>query len=142
MVSPLVVGWQPRSREPPTRPARASPKRIQAGVDALESSSRDSGGVFVLFFIHRLEFDGIGGDHLEIAATLRAGDDLAFINLVFLNVQISLAFRTVHHDSSTLRILLYLVSSRAKSRGSQRKFNMSDAPRRKAMLPDLRLMLE
>src|SRR5258705_4700666 len=76
--------------------------------------------VLVLFLIDRLEFNGIGGDYLKVAATLRAGDNLAFIDLVFLNVQVGLAFRTQHHDASTIGIpLIYLVSSRAKGQGAR-----------------------
>ena len=72
--------------------------------------------VFLDFvFADYLQFNRIDGVHLEVRATLRAGDDRAFIDFIFLDVEVRLAFRTVHHDFlHTQGTLLYLVSSRGK----------------------------
>src|SRR5208283_4056869 len=67
---------------------------------------------FDLVFADYLEFNGIHCDHLEVGAALRAGDDRPFIDLIFFDVEIRLAFWTVHHDFLHTRgTLLYLVSS-------------------------------
>jgi hypothetical protein len=70
-------------------------------------------GVFLVIilyvpFVHRLEFDGIGGDHLEVRAALRARDDLPFIDFIFLDVEIGLAFRAVQHASLHAEDILYI----------------------------------
>jgi len=90
----------PRSRDP-SRTGIVSVVRVFLGLHFVLV-------FFVFFLIHRLEFDGVGGDHLEVAAALRARNDLAFIHLVFLNVQIGLAFRTEHHDASAVGIPCYI----------------------------------
>src|SRR5882757_6558340 len=47
-----------------------------------------------------------------------------YLVLVFLDVQVGLAFRTQHHDASTIGIpLIYLVSSRAKGQGARQGFS-------------------
>src|SRR5271165_5750830 len=64
--------------------------------------------VFVLFFVHRFEFDGVGGDHLEVSPALRARDHFAFIDLFFVDVEIGLAFWAVHHASLRDQGILYI----------------------------------
>src|SRR5215470_16082524 len=74
----------------------------------------------LLFLVHRLEFDGIDGRNLEVHATLRAGEDFSFIDLIFFHVETGFALRTVEHNASVPRArdydcsLLYLVSSTAE----------------------------
>src|SRR6476646_1926171 len=62
------------------------------------------------------------GHHFKIGATLGAGDDLAFINVVLLNIEIGFAFRTQHHkclrsiqDCWTSAGLIFRVRSRPAS---------------------------
>src|ERR1700687_2892449 len=70
---------------------------------------------FDLVFADLLQLNRIDGNHLEVRAALRARDDRAFIDLILIDVEIRLAFRTVHHDFLHLQgTLLYLVSSRGK----------------------------
>src|ERR1039457_4035164 len=69
----------------------------------------------ILVFADGLQFHGIHCNHLEVRAALRAGDDRALIDLIFIDGEIRLALRTVHHDFLHVRgTLLYLVSSRGK----------------------------
>ena len=44
-----------------------------------------------------VKFEWAGRDNFEIASTLRAGDDFAFIDFVFFNIKIGFAFWTEHH---------------------------------------------
>jgi hypothetical protein len=50
------------------------------------------------FFFDWLQLEGTYGDHLEVAAALRAGNDFAFFNVVLINIEIGLAFWTINHD--------------------------------------------
>src|SRR5437879_883852 len=55
--------------------------------------------VFVLFlFLDCLELHGIDCDHFEICPTLGAGEDFAFIHLIFFDIQAGLALRTMNHN--------------------------------------------
>jgi hypothetical protein len=59
---------------------------------------------FFLFHValfDRFQFQRAGRDHFEVGATLGAGDDLAFVDFVFLDVQIGFAFGTKNHDFYT-----------------------------------------
>ena len=77
---------------------------------------------FDLVFADHLQFNGIHRNHLEVRAALRAGDDRAFIDLIFIDVEIRLAFRTVHHVFLHVQgTLLYLVSSRGKGQVAYQK---------------------
>src|SRR5215471_1371317 len=97
-------------------------------LDSMRSGEVSVFGIFFLFlvlfflvlvFVHRLQFDRIGHDHLEVCAALRAGDDLALIDFIFIDVEISLAFRTIHHDFLRFQdTLIYLVSWPIKSSSS------------------------
>src|SRR5436309_640807 len=58
--------------------------------------------VVVVFFVflvlvNLLEFERIRGNDLEIAAALRAGNYVAFFDVIFFNVQIGVAFGTQSH---------------------------------------------
>src|SRR6185312_17266866 len=52
---------------------------------------------FFVLVIDRVQLQWISRDHLEIAAALRAGNDFAFVHLVFLDVEIGFALRTENH---------------------------------------------
>ena len=47
---------------------------------------------------HRLQFDGADSDDFEVRATLGAGNDFAFVDFFFVDIEISFAFWTINHD--------------------------------------------
>ena len=56
--------------------------------------------VFLVTLLNRLEFQRIGGNDLEVGATLGAGDDLALVHLFLFDVQVGVAFWTENHKPS------------------------------------------
>jgi len=52
-----------------------------------------------LFFLHLLQFQGTGGDHLEVGATLGTGNDIALVHFIDLDIEVALTFRTLNHSS-------------------------------------------
>lgn len=52
----------------------------------------------VFFFFDWFQFDGIEGSHFEVGSALRAGEDFAFIYLVFFHIQTCIALRTIKHN--------------------------------------------
>src|SRR5258707_454829 len=76
--------------------------------DARRRTKASSGEIAILgcllFFIlvlvgHLGQIERVGADHLEIAATLGARYDFAFIDLVLFNVEIGFAFRAQRHTT-------------------------------------------
>lgn len=57
---------------------------------------------FLVFFFYRFQLNRVDGDDFEVAAALGAGNDLAFIDIIFLDVEISFAFWTKNHDCLSL----------------------------------------
>src|ERR1700687_3064048 len=104
----------------PLPPSAGMPGNAQNSSGILVLGLFFDGGFFVLVFFDLvfadlLQLNRIDGNHLEVRAALRARDDRAFIDLILIDVEIRLAFRTVHHDFLHLQgTLLYLVSSRGK----------------------------
>ena len=99
--------------------------------------------VLDLVFADYFQFHRIYGDDLEVRTALRAGDDRAFIDLVFVDIKVRLAFRTVHHDFLHVQVtLLYLVSSRGKGQvANQENSRFLNASRPDKLSVPLRMAL-
>jgi hypothetical protein len=58
---------------------------------------------FLFFFLievlvfHRLQFDGIDRDHLEVGPALGARHDFPFVDLIFFDIKIVFTFWTIDH---------------------------------------------
>jgi hypothetical protein len=64
---------------------------------------------------HWLELNGADGDDFEISATLGAGNDFAFIDFFFVDIEIGFAFWTINHNrppglDRVVRVLLLIFS--------------------------------
>src|SRR5258706_2850309 len=88
--------------------------RASARRDARRRTKASSGEIAILgcllFFIlvlvgHLGQVERVGADHLEIAATLGARYDFAFIDLVLFNVEIGFAFRAQRHTTSGILLI-------------------------------------
>jgi len=53
--------------------------------------------VVVYLFLDRLQLDGTDCNDFEVTAALRTGNDLTFVNLFLIDVEIGLAFWTINN---------------------------------------------
>src|SRR5262249_34710331 len=75
---------------------------------------------FILVIGDTAELERIGAYHLELAATLRAGDRLTFIDLIFFEFNSCVTFRTVDHGwflRTGMRLYLRSRASIVKCKG-------------------------
>jgi len=75
--------------------------------------------ILVVVLIELFEFERIDAHHAHVRAALIAGDRVAFVQLVFLDVDVRLAHRARYHSSlpTTTQLPLYILSG-PKERGN------------------------